>query len=107
MFRTYSLKEFSYKGKKYKFISPLSVRIDNYMCDDLKTIGGELSIPAIPDGYSKLEPIDDHKKEINNYLKHVFTEYLFKDDTELNNDEIKYKKKWISLIKPPKQKSTK
>jgi hypothetical protein len=105
MFRTHTLKEFQYKGKKYKFIEPLTIRIDNYLCHDLKTMAGELSIPSIPDGYSKLEPIEDHKKEITTYLKHIFNDYLFKDNSELDEDELKYKKKWISLLKPPKQKS--
>lgn len=105
MIKSHYLKEFTYKGKKYKFISPLRVRIESFLCSDLKTTAWELSVPELNDGFTRLEPIVDEDKEIKKFIKSIFDEYLFKDDKDLDEYEIKYKHDWIKLFKPPKQKS--
>lgn len=107
MIKSHYIKDFTYKGKKYKFLTPLRVRIESFLCSDFKTTGWELSIPSIFDGFTRLEPIVDEDKEIKKFIKSVFDDYLFKDDNELDKYEQEYKHKWIKLFKPPKQKITK
>ena len=106
MLKTHYVKEFKYKGKTYKFLKPLKVKIDNFICSDFKTVAGEMSIPEVVDGYTRKEPFNDPEKEINEYLKYVWTEFLFKDNNELDKYELEYKQNWIKLLKPPKQKKS-
>jgi hypothetical protein len=107
MIKSHYLKDFTYKGKKYSFIKPLRVRIESFICADFKTTGWELSIPDLCDGFTRLEPIVDEEKEIKKYIKSVFDDYLFKEDRYLDEYELEYKKSWIKMIKPPKQKKEK
>ena len=58
------------------------------------------------DGYTRKEPFNNPEKEINEYLKYVWTEFLFKDNNELDKYELEYKQNWIKLLKPPKQKKS-
>lgn len=91
------IKKFKYKDVTYKFKEPLKIVIDNFICHDLKTIKGELSIPIINDGYTGDE-IKNISKEIKKYLTYVFDEFLSKKDDELSLGDRKYKEKFINLI---------
>lgn len=95
--KTYTYKQFKYKDKTYKFKETLKIVIDNFICYDLKTIKGELSIPSINDGYTGDE-ITKPEKTIREYLTYVFDNYLTKKDDELNDAENHYKKQWLELI---------
>lgn len=97
MKKTYTLKQFKYKDKTYKFKEPLKIIIDNYIAYDLKTIYSELTIPIINDGYSgKL--ITKPDKTIREYLTYVFDNYLVKKDNELSKDDNSFKNQWLNLI---------
>ncbi len=91
------IKKFKYKDKTFKFKEPLKIVIDNFLCHDLKTVKGELSIPAINDGYTGDE-IKNISKTIKEYLTYVFDEFLSKKDEELDDGDRKYKEKFIALI---------
>lgn len=91
------IKKFKYKDKTFKFKEPLKIVIDNFLCHDLKTVKGELSIPAINDGYTGDE-IKNISKTIKEYLTYVFDEFLSKKDEELDDGDRKYKEKFITLI---------
>ena len=91
------IKKFKYKDKTFKFKEPLKIVIDNFLCHDLKTVKGELSIPAINDGYTGDE-IKNISKTIKEYLTYVFDEFLSKKDEELDVGDRKYKEKFIALI---------
>lgn len=101
--KTYPIKKFKYKNITYKFKTPLKIIIDNFLCYDLKTIKGELSIPSIKDGYTCNE-IKNPEKEIKQYLTYVFDEYLTKTDEELSDEDKKYKSKFIDLLDLSKSK---
>ena len=90
------VKKFKFKDKNFKFKEPHKIIIDNILAYDLKTVGGELSIPVINDGYTG--------KEIKNYLTYVFEEYLSKKDEELAPDDLEYKKRFMNLIDLAKSK---
>lgn len=98
------LKDFTYKGTKYKFKEPLRVTINNFLCMDGKTLAGEMSIPSVLAGYTRKEPFENPEKEIKAYIKTVFEEFLFTDDSKLDEYERKYKHDWIALFKPPEEK---
>jgi len=100
---THYVKKFKYKDKNYKFKEPLKVIIDNFLAYDLKTVGGELSIPIINDGYTDKE-IKNPDKEIKKYLTYVFDEYLSKKDEELSDGDKEYKQKFMNLIDLSKSK---
>lgn len=91
------IKKFKYKDKTFKFKEPLKIVIDNFLCHDLKTVKGELSIPVINDGYTGDE-IKNISKTIKEYLTYVFDEFLSKKDEELDDGDRKYKEKFIALI---------
>lgn len=91
------IKKFKYKDKTFKFKEPLKIVIDNFLCHDLKTVKGELSIPTINDGYTGDE-IKNISKTIKEYLTYVFDEFLSKKDEELDDGDRKYKEKFIALI---------
>ena len=76
--KTYTYKRFKYQDKFYKFKEPLKVQINNFLCYDLKTMAGELSIPSIQDGYTKKEEITNPEKEIKWYLQYIFESYYHK-----------------------------
>ena len=101
MFRTISIKELTYKGKKYKFIEPLKARFESSLAGDNKTMVYEMYIEKIPDGFTRREPFDeDLTKELKNFIKGVFDNYLSKTDEEmLNKDDVLYRHQWISLFK--------
>ena len=101
MFRTISIKELTYKGKKYKFIEPLKARFESSLAGDNKTMVYEMYIEKIPDGFTRREPFDeDLTKELKNHIKWVFDNYLSKTDEEmLNKDDVLYRHQWISLFK--------
>lgn len=101
--KTYHIKKFKYKDITYKFKIPLKITIDNFLCYDLKTIKGELSIPSIKDGYSTKE-IKNPEKEIKQYLTYIFDEYLTKSDEDLSDGDKAYKKKFMNLIDLTKSK---
>ena len=105
MFRTISIKEFTYKGKKYKFIDPLKAKFESSLAGDNKTMVYEMYIEKIPDGFTRREPFDeDLTKELKNHIKKVFDDYLTKPDEQLSNkDDVLYKHIWISLFKEPKK----
>jgi len=107
MIKSHYIKDFTYKGKKYKFIQPLRIRIESFICSDYKTTGWELSVPQVCDGFTRLEPIIDEDKEIKKYIKSIFDDYLFKDENKLDEYEKKFKQEWIKLIQPPKAKNGK
>lgn len=100
---THYVKKFKYQDKNFKFKEPLKIIIDNFITYDLKTVGGELSIPVINDGYTGKE-IKNPDKEIKKYLTYVFDEYLSKKDEELESADLDYKKKFMSLIDLTKSK---
>ena len=100
---THYVKKFKFKDKNFKFKEPLKIIIDNFLAYDLKTVGGELSIPVINDGYTGKE-IKNPDKEIKNYLTYVFEEYLSKKDEELAPDDLEYKKRFMNLIDLSKSK---
>ena len=104
MFRTISIKELTYKGKKYKFIEPLKARFESSLAGDNKTMVYEMYIECIPDGFTRREPFDeDLTKELKNFVKSVFDEYLTKTDEDMTcKEDILYRHQWISLFKPPK-----
>lgn len=91
------IKKFKYKDKTFKFKEPLKIVIDNFLCHDLKTVKGELSIPIINDGYTGPE-IKNISKTIKDYLTYVFDEFLSKKDEELDDGDKIYKEKFIALI---------
>lgn len=95
--KTYTIKKFKYKDKTFKFKEPLKITIDNFLCYDLKTKAGELSIPIIKDGYTVKE-IKNPEKEIKNYLTYVFDEFLSKSDESLSKSDLDYKNRFINLI---------
>lgn len=95
--KTYPIKKFKYKNTTYKFKIPLKIIIDNFLCYDLKTVKGELSIPSIRDGYTCNE-IKNPEKEIKNYLTYIFDEFLSKSDDELSNGDLDYKNRFIELL---------
>lgn len=95
--KTYTIKKFKYKDKTFKFKEPLKITIDNFLCYDLKTKAGELSIPIIKDGYTGKE-IKNPEKEIKNYLTYVFDEFLSKSDESLSKSDLDYKNRFINLI---------
>ena len=101
MFRTISIKELTYKGKKYKFIEPLKARFESSLAGDNKTMVYEMYIECISDGFTRREPFDeDLTKELKNHIKWVFDNYLSKTDEEMaNKDDILYRHQWISLFK--------
>lgn len=96
--KTYTYKRFKYKDKFYKFKEPLKVQINNFLCYDLKTMGGELSIPSIQDGYTKKEEITNPEKEIKWYLTYIFDNYLIKKDDELDDADRAFRDKFMKLI---------
>lgn len=103
MYRIVTIKDITYKGKKYKFLQPLKAKVESSLAIDAKTMVWELYIPIIPDGFTRLEPIEDPEKEFKLFVKNVFDEYIMKEDKDLNNPyDVEYRHKWISLIKPPK-----
>lgn len=104
MIKSIRIKDFTYKGKKYKFKESLKCRVESYLLNDGKTFGWELCIEAIPDGFTRYEPIEDIEKEVKKFIKEVFDNYLTKDDKELSSDDRMYKKMWIDQIQPPKKK---
>lgn len=105
MIKTISLKDVTYKGKKYKFITPLKVRFEEFFLMDFKSKAWEMYIAETLDGFTRKEPVVDFEKEARNYIKKVFDDFLTKPDEELhNNDDILYKHHWISLFKEPKNK---
>lgn len=104
MIKSYYLNDFTYKGKKYKFIKPLRVRIESYLCADLKTTGWELNIVDVEDGFTRVEPILEPEKEIKKFIKNIFDEIVSLKDNELSDYDKLYKDKWLKLIKPPKSK---
>ena len=101
MFRTISIKELTYKGTKYKFIEPLKAKFESSLAGDNKTMVYEMYIEKIPDGFTRREPFDeDLTKELKNFIKGVFDNYLSKTDEEmLNKDDVLYRHQWISLFK--------
>ena len=101
MFRTISIKEITYKGKKYKFIEPLKAKFESSLAGDNKTMVYEMYIEKIPDGFTRREPFDeDLTKELKKFVKNVFDEYLVKKDEDMaNKDDVLYRHKWISLFK--------
>lgn len=98
------LKDFTYKGTKYRFKEPLRITINNFLCMDGKTLAGEMYIPSVLAGYTRKEPFENPEKEIKAYIKTVFEEFLFVDDSNLDEHERKYKHDWIALFKPPEEK---
>lgn len=100
----YYLKDYSYKGKKYKFKSPLRVTINNFLGLDGKTMHGEMVIPEVLGGYTRTEPFNDPEKEIKEYIKTVFEDYLTKEDSKLDEYELQYKRDWIDLFLKPGEK---
>lgn len=102
--KSYYFKEFKYKTKTYKFKKPLRVAIEEYFTLDLSKKCGEMYIPDIPDGYSQSEPFKKPEESIKEYLNYVWKNYLMKENSELDEDELAYKRKWVSLLQPPKQK---
>lgn len=104
MFRTISIKEFPYKGKKYRFKEPLKARFESSLAQDFKTMVYEMYIEKIPDGFTRREPFDeDLTKELKTFIKRVFDDYVMKEDNEIGNlYDIEYKHKWISLLKQGK-----
>lgn len=103
MRKTYTLKQFKYKDKTYKFKEPLKIVIDNFLAYDLKTTYGELTIPSIVDGYTAKE-ITKPEKAIREYLTYIFDNYLTKKDDELTPSENIYKNKVLNLINFAKSK---
>lgn len=102
--KTFYIKDFTYKGKVYRFKQPLKVRIENFLCSDYKTIGGEMYIAETLGGYTTQEPFSKTpEKEIKGYLKTVWEDYLMKEDKDLSIEDREYKHKWIDLLKPPKK----
>jgi len=101
MFRTISIKEFPYKGKKYRFKEPLKARFESSLAQDFKTMVYEMYIEKIPDGFTRREPFDeDLTKELKNFVKSVFDNYLVKKDEDMaNKDDVLYRHQWISLFK--------
>ena len=104
MYRTISIKEVTYKGKKYKFIEPLKAKFESSLAGDNKTMVYEMYIEKIPDGFTRREPFnEDLTKELKNFIKEVFDNYLTKKDEDMTyNEDILYRHQWISLFKPPK-----
>lgn len=95
--KTYTIKKFKYKDKTFKFKEPLKITIDNFLCYDLKTKAGELSIPSINDGYTGKE-IKNPDKEIKNYLTYIFDEFLSKKDEDLIDSDLDYKNRFMKLL---------
>lgn len=100
----YYFKDISYKGKKYKFKNPLKVIINNFLTLDGKRTCGEMYIPEVLGGYTRSEPFNDPEKEIKDYIKTVFDEFLTKDDNTLNEYDLQYKKDWLNLFLKPGEK---
>ena len=101
MFKTISIKEITYKGKKYKFIEPLKAKFESSLAGDNKTMVYEMYIECIPDGFTRKEPFnDDLTKELKEFVKSVFDNYLTKKDEDMSCNEDKlYRHQWISLFK--------
>ena len=104
MFRTISIKDITYNGKKYKFIEPLKAKFESSLAGDNKTMVYEMYIEKIPDGFTRREPFnEDLTKELKNFIKTVFDDYLTKTDEDMTcKEDILYRHQWISLFKPPK-----
>ncbi len=108
MIKTIKIKDITYKGRKYKFLTPLSVRFEEFLLSDYKTKAWEMYIEETLDGFTRREPVVDMEKEAKNYIKNVFDNYLTKEDNELScPEDILYKHHWISLFQTPKEKKTK
>lgn len=106
-FNIYHIKDITHKGIKYKFKKPLRVKITNFISFNGKQLHGEMHITDVDDGYTRIEPFNNPEKEIKDYIRTVFNDYLFKKDEELDEYTRKYKHDWINLIQQPKEKKPK
>ncbi len=101
MYKTISIKDITYKGKKYKFIEPLKAKFESSLAGDNKTMVYEMYIECIPDGFTTIKPFnDDLTKELKDFVKSVFDNYLTKKDEDMScREDILYRHQWISLFK--------
>lgn len=98
MIKSYYLNNITYKGKTYKFKVPLRIKIESFIISSSE-YGWSLEIPSVEDGYTINKEIVDPIKEAKVFIKKIFDEILSKNNNELEDYEIDYKNKWISLIK--------